>query len=180
MATAILEASARILESEGLPGFNARSIATRATMSTGLLYRYFPDKEAIVLALIAKFKAALQDALLESMQAGKGMQLKPRLRLVIRALVTVHYHRPRLNRVLEAEEERLGGGAENAAFHAIMLQFLREHKNEVTAPITAATERVVVAILEALVHMGLTSGTSQRSTEQQAFRAVAGYLLYAV
>jgi hypothetical protein len=42
----------------------------------------------------------------------------------------VHY-RPRLNRMLEAEEERLGGAAEDSAFHGIVLQLLREHKNEV-------------------------------------------------
>jgi len=42
-------------------------------------------------------------------------------RLVVRALVSAHYYRPRLNRVLEAEEERLGSEADDSAFHASLL-----------------------------------------------------------
>jgi hypothetical protein len=89
-----------------------------------------------------------------------------------------HYDRPGLNRVLEAEEERLGSGADSAAFHASVLQLLQEHKNEVAVPVSAATERAIIAILRALVDLGLASGASRRSTEQQAMRAVCGYLLY--
>ena len=63
--------------------------------------------------------------------------------------------RPQLNRVLEAEEERLGSGADSAAFHASVLQLLEDHKNEVAVPVSAATERAIIAILRALV--GLAS-----------------------
>jgi AcrR family transcriptional regulator len=117
----ILEASARILESDGLHGFNTNAIAARAGVSIGSLYQYFPNKDAILLALIGRFEEALHDAVLNTMQGGRGQELKPRLRLLVRALVMAHYDRPRLNRVLEAEEERLGSGAESAAFHASVL-----------------------------------------------------------
>jgi hypothetical protein len=40
-------------------------------------------------------------------------------------------------------------------------------------------ERVVMAILRAVVDLGLTSSASPGSTEQRAMRAVCGYLLYA-
>jgi hypothetical protein len=84
-----------------------------------------------VLALINSFEQTLRNAVMEAVQAGRGQALKRRLKLVVRALVMVHYRRPRLNRMLEAEEERLGGAAEDSAFHGIVLQLLREHKNEV-------------------------------------------------
>ena len=176
--TVILEASARILESDGLHGFNTNAIAARAGVSIGSLYQYFPNKDAILLALIGRFEEALHDAVLNTMQGGRGQELKPRLRLLVRALVMAHYDRPGLNRVLEAEEERLGSGADSTAFHASVLQLLQDHKNEVAVPVSAATERAVIAILRALVDLGLASGTSRRSTEQQAMRAVCGYLLY--
>ena len=175
----ILEASARILESDGLHGFNTNAIAARAGVSIGSLYQYFPNKDAIVLALIGSFEETLHDAVLRAVQGGRGQELKPRLRLLVRALVTVHYGRPRLNRVLEAEEERLGSGADSAAFHESVLQLLRDHQNEVAVPISRATERVVIAILRALVDLGLASGAGPRSTEQRAMRAVCGYLFYA-
>lgn len=175
----ILEASARILESDGLQGFNTNAIAARAGVSIGSLYQYFPNKNAIMLTLIGSFEEALHDAVLKAVQAGRGRPLKHRLRLLVRALVTVHYRRSRLNRVLEAEEERLGSGEEDSAFHAIVLQLLGEHNNEVAMSVSETTERIVMAILRAVVDLGLASGASPRSTEQRAMRAVCGYLLYA-
>jgi AcrR family transcriptional regulator len=174
----ILEASARILESDGLHAFNTNAIAARAGVSIGSLYQYFPNKDAILLALIDRFEEVLHDAVLKTMQGARGQELKPRLRLLVRALVMAHYDRPRLNRVLEVQEERLGSGADSGAFHASVLQLLQDHKNEVAVPVSAATERAIIAILRALVDLGLASGASRRSTEQQAMRAVCGYLLY--
>jgi AcrR family transcriptional regulator len=174
----ILEASARILESDGLRAFNTNAVAARAGVSVGSVYQYFPNKDAILLALIGRFEEALHDAVLKAMQGGKGDGLKTRLRLLVRALVTAHYSRPTLNRVLEAEEERLGSGADSGAFHVSVLQLLLDHKNEVGVRVSAATERTIIAILRALVDRGLSAGASQRSTERQALRAVCGYLFY--
>ena len=175
----ILEASARILESDGLRGFNTNAIAERAGVSVGSLYQYFSNKDEIVLALIGSFEEALHDAVLRAVQGGRGQALKARLRLLVRALVRVHYRRPRLNRVLEAEEERLGSGADSVAFHAMVLQLFQDHKNEMGVPTSAATERVVIAILRAVVDLGLAAGASPRYTEQGAMRAACGYLFYA-
>jgi AcrR family transcriptional regulator len=175
----ILEASARILESDGPRGFNTNAIAAKAGVSVGSLYQYFPNKDAIVLALIGVYEEGLHNAVLEAVQAGRGQELKRRLRLLVRALVTVHYRRPRLHRVLEAAEERLGSEADSAAFHESVLQLLRDHQNEVAVPVSRTTERVVIAVLRALVDLGLASGASPRSSEHRAMRAVCGYLLYA-
>src|SRR5215469_11356655 len=175
----ILEASARILESAGLRGFNTNAIAVKAGVSVGSLYQYFPNKDAIVLTLIGSYEEVLHNAVLEVVKAGRGQELEGRLRLLVRALVRVHYRRPRLNRVLEAEEERLGSESDDVAFYAMVLQLLQDHKNEMAVPVSGATERVVIAILRAVVDLGLASGASPGSTEQRAMRAVCGYLLYA-
>jgi AcrR family transcriptional regulator len=175
----ILEASARILESDGLRAFNTNAIAAKAGVSIGSLYQYFPNKDSIVRALIGSFENAFHDIVVKAVQGGKGKGLKSRLRLVVRALVSAHYYRPRLNRVLETEEERLGSEADSAAFHESVLQLLRDHQNEVAVPISRTTERVVIAVLRALVDLGLASGANPRSTEQRAMRAICGYLLYA-
>ncbi|MFZ1971979.1 MAG: TetR/AcrR family transcriptional regulator [Candidatus Acidiferrales bacterium] len=175
----ILEASARILEAEGMRGFNTNAIAARAGVSVGSLYQYFPNKDAIVRALISRFEETLHDAVRRAVQGGRGRALKPRLRLLVRALVTAHYARPRLNRMLEAEEERVGSAADSGAFHESVLQLLREHQKVMAVRVSRTTEGVVMAILRALVDLGLASGASARSTEQRAMRAICGYLLFA-
>src|SRR5262250_3209857 len=68
----ILEASARILESDGLHGFNTNAIAAKAGISVGSLYQYFPNKDSIVLALIGSYEEWLHNAVLEAVQAGRG------------------------------------------------------------------------------------------------------------
>jgi AcrR family transcriptional regulator len=174
----ILEASARILESEGLRGFNTNSVAAKAGVSVGSLYQYFPNKDAILLALIDRFEDAAQDAINEALRSAKGRPLKPSLRLFVRALVGTHYSRPRLNRLLEAEEERLGGGSADFAFRPGLHDLLQEHKNEIAMPVAGATERVAMAIMRAVVDQGLALGASQRSVEEHALRAVSGFFLY--
>jgi AcrR family transcriptional regulator len=174
----ILEASARILESIGLRGFNTNAIAAQAGVSIGSLYQYFPNKDSIARALIGSFEKAFHDTVVKAVQDGKGKGLKPRLRLVVRALVSAHYYRPRLNRVLETEEERLGSEADDSAFHANLLQLLRDHQKEIAIPASRVTERVFMAILRAVVDLGLASGASPRATEQRAMHAICGYLLY--
>jgi AcrR family transcriptional regulator len=175
----ILEASARILESEGLRGFNTNAIAAKAGVSIGSLYQYFPNKDSIVLALIGRFEKEFHDTVVKAVHQGKGKGLKFRLRLVVRALVSAHYYRPRLNRLLEIEEERLGSGADSAAFHGSVLELLRDHHDEVAVPVSRTTEQVVIALLRAVVDLGLASGASPRYTERRAMRAVCAYLLYA-
>jgi AcrR family transcriptional regulator len=174
----ILEASARILESEGLRGFNTNAVAAKAGVSVGSLYQYFPNKDAILLALINSFENAAQAAIMQAVRSGRGRPLKPCLRLFVRAMVVIHYRRPRLNRVLEVEEDRLGGGAEDFAFHPGLLDLLQEHRSEIATPVSGATERVAMAILRAVVDQGLAVGASQRSVELQAMRALSGFLLY--
>jgi AcrR family transcriptional regulator len=174
----ILEASARILESEGLRGFNTNAIAAKAGVSVGSLYQYFPNKDAILLALIERFEDATQEAITAVLQSGKGRPLKPSLKLFVRTLVGMHYRRPRLNRILEAEEDRLGGGTEDFAFRPGLRDLLQEHKSEIATPVVGATARVAMAIMRAVVDQGLGVGASQRSVEHQALRAVSGFLLH--
>jgi hypothetical protein len=45
-------------------------------------------------------------------------------------------------------------------------------------PASRVTERVFMAILRAVVDLGLASGASPRSTERRAMSAICGYLLY--
>ncbi len=57
----ILDAAAALLEDEGLPGFNTNAISTRAALTVPALYRYFGNKEAVLVALSERYVAAEQD-----------------------------------------------------------------------------------------------------------------------
>src|SRR5512139_1325445 len=52
LVSAVLEAGSRILIQRGFEGFQMSAVARRAGVSVGSLYQYFPNKEALVAALI--------------------------------------------------------------------------------------------------------------------------------
>jgi|JI10StandDraft_1071094.scaffolds.fasta_scaffold758205_1 AcrR family transcriptional regulator len=52
----VLEVSAELLEEVGLDGFNTNLLAQRAGVGTRAIYRYFPNKFAIILALAERFR----------------------------------------------------------------------------------------------------------------------------
>ena len=57
---AIFEATARILETEGEGGFNTNRVAERAGISIGTLYQYFPNKQAILVAMARRETLAVR------------------------------------------------------------------------------------------------------------------------
>ena len=50
----ILDATTRVLVKQGFDGLSTNAVAAAAGVSIGSLYQYFPNKEALVLALIER------------------------------------------------------------------------------------------------------------------------------
>ena len=101
---AILEGAADILECRGLEGYTTNEIAARAGVSIGSLYQYFPNKDAVTIALIERE----MEGMVEEVVA--ALTLTPRRRALqeaIEASVRNQVRRPRLARLLDFEEFRL-------------------------------------------------------------------------
>jgi AcrR family transcriptional regulator len=73
---AIIEAAAQVLETAGEAGFNTNAVAERAGVSIGALYRYFPDKQAVLVALAERERDAFEASLTAPRTAG-GPALAP-------------------------------------------------------------------------------------------------------
>jgi AcrR family transcriptional regulator len=177
--TCILEASARILETEGLPGFNTNAVARKAGVSIGSLYQYFPNKDAILLGLISSFEETLDLAVERAVKNDGGEPLRIRLREVVRALFAVHHQRSALNRILEVEEERLGHRSGDSTLRQMVLRLLREHRDELAVPPSATVAEDIIGIAKALMDTCLLSGARRKDIEQRTMRALCGYLLFA-
>jgi AcrR family transcriptional regulator len=97
---AIFEATARILQSEGRSGLNTNRVAELAGVSVGTLYSYFPNKEAILLAMARReteaVRASVAKALIDETQ---HTDTSP-IRLAIRALIKGYGRRNKARRIL--------------------------------------------------------------------------------
>ncbi|MHC8407470.1 TetR/AcrR family transcriptional regulator [Pseudomonas sp. TMB3-21] len=80
----ILEGATQVLATDHLAGFNTNAIAERAGTSNGTFYQYFPNKEALLLALIRRQKQQMFINISASMQAASNTDLEGAVRLLIR------------------------------------------------------------------------------------------------
>ena len=82
----IFEATAQILRREGRDALNTNHISGTAGISVGTLYQYFPNKEAILVAMARRELEADHAAVMKAIAEPADAQAD-RVRLAIRALI---------------------------------------------------------------------------------------------
>jgi AcrR family transcriptional regulator len=85
----LYEATAQIVEQEGLEALSTNKIAAKAGFSIGTLYQYFPTKEAILAAIIDRERRRVQQGLHELLSDAQARALPPHevLRAYIQQLI---------------------------------------------------------------------------------------------
>ena len=173
----ILEAAARVLETKGMEGMNTNLVAQRAGVGVGSLYQYFPNKDALIVAL-SKREGAVFFA------EAAGALSEPTGQRALKHLITVSVHqqlrRPALARALDFEENRpvIANelAASKAAFHEVIRQILTREDIPSQPKMETATDDLVV-ILRAIVDAAGERGESdRRDLESRVGRALFGYL----
>ncbi len=104
---AIMRATARILVRKGYDGATTNHIALAAGVSIGSLYQYFPNKEAIVAALLEEHLAEQQEWLRKAMMKALDQPLEEAARTLIEGLIAAHRVDPDLHRVFVEELPRI-------------------------------------------------------------------------
>lgn len=181
---AILEATARILEDEGLEAANTNTIAERAGVSVGSLYQYFPDKDAIFAELIIASETTLGDMLEALVSSTRGRRLEERMALLVQAAVEQQMARPQLARLLDYLEANMPADPQLLAAEARILnlieQLLLEHSDMIARPATATTALDVLSIAKGMVDGASFAGEKQQQPlEARVMAALLGYLQYA-
>jgi AcrR family transcriptional regulator len=111
---AVFEATARIIEREGVAALSTNLIAERAGVSVGTLYEYFPNKEAVLIAMarrrLAEDEQHVRQALADAIEDPEV----PLVRIAIRRLVALHRERPKVRRAIMAVHLANGLSGEHA------------------------------------------------------------------
>lgn len=184
---AILEAAAQVFEREGYARATTNRIAERAGVSIGSLYQYFPNKDAILVALAERHleQGNAHLAPLVAAFAANPPSVRAGLELLVGAMVELHADSPRLHRVLFEECPRpaaLQGrldGAYRIAVEAVQA-WLSNHREVGVADERLAAE-LVVQTVEGVTHRLVIHPQQDREPDDYAAETVtllSRYLLH--
>lgn len=183
---AIVEAGARIFGSAGYAGASTNRIAAAAGVSVGSLYEYFPNKDAILVAVAERHL----DRMLEHVEAelvphgAEAASLDQRLRAFALAMLEAHERDAELHRLIFAE------GPHPDALHACVLRMEERlaHGLEVyieaagtAVPDADAAAHLVVQCVEVLTHRFAHRGLHELTREAflaEVLALLRGYLAF--
>jgi AcrR family transcriptional regulator len=173
----ILEAAALVLETRGSEGLNTNLVAQRAGVSVGTLYQYFPNKDALIVALSERETAVFFAEVEGTLNEVTG---KAALKHLITISVRQQLRRPALARALDFEESRPIIAKElltsKAAFRGVIRQILA-HEDIPPQPNRETTTDDLIAVIRAIVDGAGERGESDRDDlESRVGRALFGYL----
>lgn len=96
----IFEATIQVLLASGLDGVTTIQIADRAGVSIGSLYQYFPNKRALMAAVVRRHVGEVADATIAACKSAHGKTLAEMCATMMRAFVSAKTRRPEVSRAL--------------------------------------------------------------------------------
>ena len=180
---AILRAAAQVFSQVGYAAGTTNRIAERAGVSIGSLYEYFPNKDALLVALVEAHVREGEAALFATADAAavRSGDLPTAVRAFVEAMVALHARDVALHRVLFEEAplprsvRRLLVGVESRIV-AHLTTFLAGHPS-VTVPDPARAAMMTVQVVEALTHrFVLADGVDLDAFTDETVRLILRYL----
>jgi AcrR family transcriptional regulator len=177
----ILQAAARILATESLAGFNTNRVAEVAGVSVGSLYQYFPNKSAMVAALIQRDQTRLGDAIEECLATLTTATLGESLAALVDIAIEHQFGNAVYAAALDHEERRLPLNAVLSASQsriiAAVQELLKRHKNVIPKGLPTQAAQDCLTITKALVESApYETIPDLRLLKRRVLRALNGYL----
>lgn len=176
---AILEAAARILDRDGWARFTTNTVAEVAGVSIGSLYQYFPNKHALIEAILRRHFDEVLSALRSADEPAARME---RIERLVSGLITAHSNHPSLHRVLLEDVPR---GKISKSIHqnfereywSLYAKLIAAHEASGDNPRSAVRAQVLSAVISGAIHDAARRGTLKSPAfEQELVRLVDAYL----
>lgn len=159
----ILEAAIHILLTNGFEKMSTTRIAERAGVSVGSLYQYFPNKRALLAALVRRHVARVADRVEQACASAHGATLQKMCAKAINASIDAKTERVDISRALYLPAAMAGGAAivsteserVRKAFKAML-----ETASDISVKQPDAASAVVVSAVVGPVQMALESGAA--------------------
>lgn len=154
----ILTATARVLAQDGYAAASTNRIAAVAGVSIGSIYQYFPNKDALVLAVAEDHSLAMIHLLEEGARAAVGGSVATAVRHVVHGMIAAHAIDPALHRALVEQVLHLGMDVLRETqdrVRGLVEALLVLRADEVGARNVPVTAFLLVATVEGVIHTAL-------------------------
>ncbi|WP_160161016.1 TetR/AcrR family transcriptional regulator [Actinomadura sp. K4S16] len=121
----ILEAATRVLSERGYDGASTNRIAKAAGVGNGSLYQYFPNKDAIVIAVLDRFADRLADRLGAEIEATMRLPWQEAGRALLDVQIRLFEENADLLRIVVEQVPRLGPFDKLAALQRRLTDLVR-------------------------------------------------------
>lgn len=179
---AVLIAATQVLAEVGCQRANTARIAERAGVSVGSLYQYFPNKEALIAALVERFADDLVERMAQALD--RADSLEQAMRALLEVGVSGHRVNPALHKILSEQAPHVGRIAKAMDTHSriagLIANYLSRNADKLASgrdPLVAAT--VVETVMAALVHRSIVDGAPELADgalQREALNLVLAYL----
>jgi AcrR family transcriptional regulator len=145
---AIIEATTRIIEEEGLAALTTNRAAHVAGVSVGSLYQYFPNKDSLIEEVRARFGARFMSGIGELLGRLGALDTRAAIRQCVEVLVALHAESPGVHHALATgspPETRI-------AMQAIATSFLDARAAELRRPDRRLAAQILLDATEAIIH----------------------------
>jgi AcrR family transcriptional regulator len=183
---ALVEATARVLVSDGFDKASTNRIAEVAGVSVGSLYQYFPSKEALVFAVAERHHRDTMQVVGRALAEVDSLPVEEAVRKLVAIAIEAHRVDPELHRVLAEQIPRTGRLEEldpiNREAQSMFEAFLEARKGELRvadvelATFVCATSIEAMAHNAVLHHAELSSNEAVSALIDEASRMILGYL----
>jgi AcrR family transcriptional regulator len=155
----LLDATARLLIKDGYDKISTNRIASKAGVSIGSLYQYFPSKEALVAALVDRYIADTSAICEGALERTRGRPIAEAVRATIEALIATNSFNPRLRIVILEQVPRVGRlqklSEQHTATTALVARVLSERKAELRVTDIELAAFMVVEAANALINASM-------------------------
>lgn len=185
LVTAILDATAQVLVERGYAGSNTNLIASRAGVSIGSVYQYFPNKDSLIAALRERHATDLYDTLDAVLTRRNPQSLEEKLSAIVHGWMLAHQLEPDLHRVVEQEFPFFERAHQDQIpiYRTIVervRQLLEEHREQLLPDNLDLATWMVLQTIESLIHAATTTTPlpvhQPAAIEQQIVEMLTRYL----
>ncbi len=185
MVETLLDATARVLAREGYDRASTNRIAATAGVSVGSLYQYFPNKEALVAALVARHNREMLQLLQDALKEVASFDLATAIRELVRAALDAHLVDSTLHRIFAEQVPRMGQLAKIEALQQetflMVRSYLEERREEISVRDLDSATSICVTTVEALTHEFVINRPHTLDGDRDRFidevtRLIVGYL----